>query len=239
MGLILGHHLPFGGLVGGAIEAGAAIIGQPTGSNQLIPPSPTESVDDRIFVYTNTTAGPIIDGSWTALNTLPGTLTVHTKIAAGNATDDAFAPQGFPGLVHYVYIKFTMKQIGGAGWWDFNAQSTLRHTNRLLFDCNSLASFGTPAPSCSFFAGHRQASGNVAGGVGNFSDPLWNAPPDGGTILNVRTFNPLPLTSTHWSAISFLCEPVKNNYPTGMFWSGAASGSNILTSTRGWRYDHD
>ena len=185
MGLILGHHLPFAGLIGGAMEAGPPIIGGIMGVPQLIPASPTESIDDRIFVYSNTAAGPNVDGTWTQLNTAPAGFTVHTKIAAGNATDEAYVPgSAQPQMVH---IKFTMKQIGGPGWWDFNAQSTLRNTNRNQFDCNSLAAFGAPAPSCSFFAGRRVAAGSVPDAVGDFSDPLWNAPPDGGTILKVRT----------------------------------------------------
>jgi hypothetical protein len=217
-----------------AIEAGPVLIGGPAGT--LIGASPTEAADDRIFVYSNDTAGPNVDGTWTQLNTAPGNFTVFTKVAAGDATDEARAATS---LVHVVYIKFTMKDIAGAGSWDFNAQSTLRHTNRTAFDCNSLASFGTPAPSCSFFAGSRVATGNDADGIGDFSDPAWNAPPNGGTILKVRTFNPLPVTSTHWNAISFLCEPTKVNYPTGMFWALAGAPSSYLTSTRGWRYDHD
>ncbi len=195
-------------------------------------------------MYSNTAAGPNVDGTWTQLNTAPAGFTVHTKIAAGNATDEAYVPgSAQPQMVH---IKFTMKQIAGPGWWDFNAQSTLRNTNRNQFDCNSLAAFGAPAPSCSFFAGRRVAAGSVPDAVGDFSDPLWNAPPDGGTILKVRTelvqFPPPPdppIFTTYWSAISFLCEPTKNPYPTGMFWSGADEPNSHLTSTRGWRYDHD
>jgi len=217
-----------------AIEAGAPLIGP--GINVLIPASPTETVDDRLFVYSNVSSGAIVDGTWTALATAPAGFEVLTKIAAGDATDEARSGSA---LVHAVYIKFTMKDIAGAGSWDFNAQSTLRNTNRTAFDCNSLASFGTPAPSCSFFAGVRVATGNDADGIGDFSDAAWNAPPNGGTILKVRTFNPLPTTSTHWSAISFLCEPTKVSYPTGMFWASAGAPSNYLTSTRGWRYDHD
>lgn len=217
-----------------SIEAGPVQIGGPT--NTLIAPSPTESADDRIFVYTNVSFGPIVDGTWEQLNTLPANFTVHTKVAAGNATDEARVQSD---LVHAVHIKFTMKDIAGSGSWDFNAQSTLRNTNRTAFDCNGLAVFGGVAPSCSFFAGSRQTNGDVAGGVGDFSDAAWNAPPDGGTILKVRTFNVLPVQSTHWSAISFLCEPTKEIYPTGMFWSGAAAPADISTGTRGWRYDHD
>lgn len=222
-----------------AMEAGAPVIGT-SGSLQTIPASPSESIDDRLFVYSNNAAGPIVDGTWTALATAPGNMTIHTKIAAGDITDLAQVPATvFPHLAHYVYIKFTMKQIAGAGWWDFNAQSTLRHTNRNAFDNNSLAAFGTPAPSCSFFAGHRIATGNVANPVGDFSDAAWNAPPNGGTILKVRTFNPLPTTSTHWSAISFLCEPTKIAYATGKFWADADSPNSHLVTSRGWRYDHD
>ncbi len=178
-----------------------------------------------------------MDGTWTQLNTAPASFNVFTKVAAGNATDDA--SNGGGGLVHQVNIKFTMKDIAGAGSWDFNAQSTLRHTNRTAFDCNSLASFGTPAPSCSFFAGVRVVNGSDGDSVGNFSDFAWNSPPNGGTILKVRTFNVLPTQSTQWSAISFLCEPTKVVYATGKFWSGAGAPGNFLTSTRGWRYDHD
>lgn len=222
------------------IEAGATVIGT-SGVNQIIPASATEAADDRIFVFSNNQAGPILDGTWTALNTLPGDFTVHTKVAAGDVTDLAQTPATTPPhIAHYVYKKFTMKDIAGSGSWDFESQSTLRVTNRNLFDCNSLGvGFGV-STSLSFFAGHRTAPGDDSDLVGLFSDTDFNIPPDGGTILNVRTFNPiLPNTTTHWSAISWNWQPQKLAYATGKFWADAGEPTSLITSTRGWRYDHD
>ena len=197
----------------------------------------TETAGDRIFVY-GSGEQPNVDGTWTQLATAPAGFDVFTKVAAGDATDIATTGGG-AGDAAAVMIKFTMKDTAGVGSWDFDAQSTLRNTNRANFDCNSLGFGLGGGPSCAFFAGRRIASGVTPGVVGDFSDPNFNAPPTGGTILKVKTQQVGAPFNTYWHAISFFCEPTKVVYATGKFWSGADSPNLHLTQTRGWRYDHD
>jgi len=218
-----------------AIVAGPPLIGS-GGAPQIIPNAPIQGVGDRIFVY-GANEVPTVDGTWTQLATAPTSFFLFTKIAAGDVTDQALTQGSSVG--HAVFIKFTMVDPGGIGVWDFNAQSTLRNTFRTAFDNNSLAAFGTPAPSCSFFAGLRIGSGVQPGTVGDFSDPLWNAPPNGGTILKVKTSQVGAPFNTYWHGISFLCEPTKVAYATGKKWVGANEPTSHLTQTRGFRYDHD
>lgn len=240
MGLILGHHLPLGLGLPGILEVGVKI--RMPQANTLLPPTSTEAAGDRIFVLImGTAAGPIVDGTWFQLNhPLGASFTVHTKVAAGNATDDAFI-SGIPGNTVSVGVKFTMKDIPGPGSWDFNAQGTSVNSIQPTFICGSLPAFLAPAPSISFFVGERtHAPGtNPASGPGSFSDPQFTTPPDGGVILADKTEFLLPNQFTKWHAANWHFQPIKATYASGKTWSGADPGTPLSTSTRGWRYDHD
>lgn len=229
-----GHYIPSaGGPVSARVEVGSVIVAPQI--NTVLPPA-NEAAGDRIFAYVSN-GTLLVDGTWTQLATAPTSFTVHTKVAAGDITDIATIA-GALGNEISVGVKFTMKDIAGPGSWDFNAQSSLRNTLRTAFDCNSLPTFSAK-PSISFFAGVRIATGLSGASVGAFSDPAFTALPDGGIIVRVTTQKTIPATSTNWSACNWNFQPVATAYPTGLFWSGASSGSNLLTQTRGFRYDHD
>lgn len=219
-------------------DAGVPLIGSGV-SPQTIPAPASEAAGDTLFVYGSNEI-PNVDGTWTQLATAPTSFYVFTKVAAGDATDLAQS-QG-SGVGHAVFVKWCVKDDGsiGPGVWDFDAQSTLRNTFRTAFDVNSLTFFGPVGdPSFSFYAGLRIGSGTQPGTVGDFSNPVFNAPPNGGTILKVKTQQAAAPNNTYWSAVSVHWQQPKAAYPTGDKWTGANEPTSHLTQTRGWRYDHD
>jgi hypothetical protein len=240
MGLIVGHHLPGVPVpIQGLMFAGAPVIA-PQVTTLLQPPG-LESAGDRIFAFGGGTAGGInVDGTWTQLNTLPFlNFVLFTKIAAGNASDDATL-SGFAGQQVAVGVKFMMQDIPGPGTWDFNAQGSSVSGNQTSFVCGQLNAFLIPKPSLSIYCGVRRADGiSAASGPGGFSDLAWATPPDGGVLLTAKTTDTLPPTATYWHAINFNFQPSQVTYPSGKFWAGADPGGLHSTSTRGWRYNHD
>ncbi len=235
-----GHYISGNGAVAARIEVGAKI--RLPQAPTLLPQPAFAGAGDRLFALISGTPGGFIgDATWFQLNSPAGSsFTVHTKVAAGNATDDA-SIDGFPGNTVTVGVKFAMIDIPGAGSWDFNAQGTIVNSLQLTFITGALNAFLIPKPSLSFYVGLRTFSpgNNGAAGPGIFSDVAFNGGPDGGVILADKTDFLLPVPFTMWHACNWNFQPLQITYPAGKFWSGADPGTLIGTATRGFRYNHD
>ncbi len=212
---------------------GLVIVGSPLvpgGSDEEIPQPSGVVAGDRLFVY-GANSIPVIDGSWTELATTGSLFNVHTKIAAGDSTDEGF--QNSIVVPESVMVMWAFVDQGDP--WTLVVTGLERNSFRTTFDHRGVGASGV-GPDLIFAAGMRVATNSNGGSVGSLDDANFSSP-NGGDILLRTTTKTTPLNRSFFHGISWSSQDPTPTTVSAGFWSGAQSGSSFNTHSRMWRYN--